>query len=41
MCGKLIDHDCWECVIAEEDGRVRCSVHLPPEPEEVELDKED
>lgn len=29
MCGKLTDHDCWECVIAEEDGRGRCNAHHP------------
>lgn len=29
MCGKLIDHDCWECCVASEDGRGYCNAHHP------------
>lgn len=29
MCGVLIDHDCWDCVVASEDGRGYCNIHHP------------
>lgn len=24
-----IEHDCWDCQVAEEDGRGRCTAHHP------------
>lgn len=29
MCGASVEHDCWDCVVAEEDGRGRCKYHHP------------